>query len=174
MGRHRQAGPSQGNTMDQYVTPLQRTTGQKTDMSVHGSEQGLTRPELLAAIHGSRDVLEGKKETVAIEVNLLHTDLHRFSNNVKVAEGSIAELQADVATLQKQMTLVTSQQWALDVRLEDVECRSCGNNVRLLGFWSKRRRHPPNNLLRTGFSLPLIHFFTIERAHRALVEPPRP
>ncbi|KAJ1199773.1 hypothetical protein NDU88_003606 [Pleurodeles waltl] len=58
--------------------------------------------ELLVAIQGSRLALEGKietVETVAMEVNLLRADLQKVSDKLKVAEGSIAELQSEVGTL---------------------------------------------------------------------------
>ncbi|KAJ1101513.1 hypothetical protein NDU88_006580 [Pleurodeles waltl] len=51
--------------------------------------------ELLAAIHGSRVALEDKIETVVVEMNLLWADLQKVSDKVKVAEGSIEELQTE-------------------------------------------------------------------------------
>ncbi|KAJ1156580.1 hypothetical protein NDU88_009298 [Pleurodeles waltl] len=60
------------------------------------------RAELLAVIQGSRVALEGEIETVALEVKLLRADLRKVSDKVKVAEGSIVELQMDITTLRKQ------------------------------------------------------------------------
>ncbi|KAJ1211066.1 hypothetical protein NDU88_006428 [Pleurodeles waltl] len=57
--------------------------------------------ELFVALQGSWVALEGKIETV--EVKLLRADLQKVSDKVKVAEGSIAELQTEVGTLRKQM-----------------------------------------------------------------------
>ncbi|KAJ1082972.1 hypothetical protein NDU88_003133 [Pleurodeles waltl] len=96
MGRHRQAAMLQGNTMEQYTTPVplpqrqtrSRVTGDVLSMPVTAEEP--SRAELLAAIQGSRLVLEEKIETVA--VNLLHADLRKVSDKVKVVQGSIAEL----------------------------------------------------------------------------------
>ncbi|KAJ1110124.1 hypothetical protein NDU88_007479 [Pleurodeles waltl] len=53
--------------------------------------------ELLAAIQGSHVVLEGKIKAVAVEVNLLRTDLRKVSDKVKVVEGSIVDLQAEIS-----------------------------------------------------------------------------
>ncbi|KAJ1124906.1 hypothetical protein NDU88_003353 [Pleurodeles waltl] len=53
----------------------------------------LLQAEILAAIQGSKVALEGKIETVAVEVNLLRADLRKVSD--KVAEGSIMELQTE-------------------------------------------------------------------------------
>ncbi|KAJ1109719.1 hypothetical protein NDU88_007079 [Pleurodeles waltl] len=49
--------------------------------------------ELLAANQGARVAQEGNIEMVAVEVNLLRTDLGKVSDKVKVAEGSIVDLQ---------------------------------------------------------------------------------
>ncbi|KAJ1134619.1 hypothetical protein NDU88_001070 [Pleurodeles waltl] len=83
-----------------------------------------TRAELLAVIQGARVALEGKIETVAVEVNLLQADLHKVSEKVKVAEGSIVDLQTEVGTLRKQMAQVTSTIGTLEARLADSEGRS--------------------------------------------------
>ncbi|KAJ1127535.1 hypothetical protein NDU88_005934 [Pleurodeles waltl] len=57
----------------------------------------------LAAIQGTQVALEGKIESIALEVNLLRADHRKVSDKVKVAEGSIAELQSEVGTLRTQM-----------------------------------------------------------------------
>ncbi|KAJ1155588.1 hypothetical protein NDU88_008317 [Pleurodeles waltl] len=54
-----------------------------------------SRPERLVAIQGSRVALEVKIETVVVEVNLLRADLRKVSDKIKVAEGSIVELQTE-------------------------------------------------------------------------------
>ncbi|KAJ1184807.1 hypothetical protein NDU88_001609 [Pleurodeles waltl] len=92
------------------------------------------RAEILMAIQGSRVALEGKIETVAVEVNLLRADLQKVSDKVKVAEGSIVELQTEVGALRIQMVQANSMARRLEARLEDAEGRSRQNNVRLLGF----------------------------------------
>ncbi|KAJ1207499.1 hypothetical protein NDU88_002890 [Pleurodeles waltl] len=48
-------------------------------------------------------VLGWKIDTVAVEVILLQADLRKVSDKVKVAEGSIVDLQTEVGTLRKQM-----------------------------------------------------------------------
>ncbi|KAJ1177220.1 hypothetical protein NDU88_002481 [Pleurodeles waltl] len=81
MGRHLRTDASQGNTMEQYATPM--ALPQRVDrLGVSGDDVGtplnIEKPshvELLAAIQGSRVALEGKIETVVVEVNLLRTGL---------------------------------------------------------------------------------------------------
>ncbi|KAJ1145023.1 hypothetical protein NDU88_011315 [Pleurodeles waltl] len=54
-----------------------------------------SRAELLAAIQGSRVVLEAKIE--AVEMNFLGKDLRKVSDKVKVAEESTVDLQKEGA-----------------------------------------------------------------------------
>ncbi|KAJ1105911.1 hypothetical protein NDU88_003314 [Pleurodeles waltl] len=140
MGRHQRTDVSQGNTMEQYTTVV--PTPQR-DTRLAGSEDGqsgllpaeeLWQAEILAAIQGSRVALEGNIETVAVKVNLLRADLRKVSDKVKVAKGSIVELQVEVGTLRKQMAQAGSTVGRLEVQLEDAEGRSRRNNMRLLGF----------------------------------------
>ncbi|KAJ1209440.1 hypothetical protein NDU88_004818 [Pleurodeles waltl] len=130
MGRHRQSVPSQGNTMEQYTTPIllpQRQTrmgGLGEALEAPATMGEPTRAELLAAVHGARVALEGKIETLAVEVNLLQADLCKVSDKVKVADGTIVDLQTEVGTLRKQMAQVTSIVGTLEGQLEDAEGRS--------------------------------------------------
>ncbi|KAJ1191839.1 hypothetical protein NDU88_001154 [Pleurodeles waltl] len=109
MGQHKQIDTSQGNTMEQYTTPVPlpqhpaRSQGSRDDTKPSANPEAPSRAELLAAVQGSRVALEGKIETVAVEVNLLRADLRKVSDKVKVAEGSIVALQMEVGALRKQM-----------------------------------------------------------------------
>ncbi|KAJ1217719.1 hypothetical protein NDU88_005310 [Pleurodeles waltl] len=160
MGHHKRTGASQGNTMEQYTTPV-------------------VLPQRVARLEGSRVALEGKRETVAVEVNLLRADLRKVSNKVKLAEGSIAALQTEVRTLRKQMVQATSTVGWLEARLEDAERRSRRNNVRLLSFLERVEGSATESFVEnwirdvlqpTGLS----RVFVVERAHRALVAPHQP
>ncbi|KAJ1119156.1 hypothetical protein NDU88_007342 [Pleurodeles waltl] len=109
MGWHKRNDKSQGNTMEQYTTPvplpqrLALSEGSGDNIRVPANPEEPSRAELLAAIQGYRVALEGKIETVAVEVNLLRADLQKVSEKVKVAEGSIVELQLEVEALRKQI-----------------------------------------------------------------------
>ncbi|KAJ1110345.1 hypothetical protein NDU88_007698 [Pleurodeles waltl] len=122
MGRHKGIALLQGNTMEQYTTPvplpqrLTRSEGCGDNVRVLTNSEEPSRAELLAAIQGSRVALEGKIETMAVEVNLLRADLWKVSDKVKVAEGSIVELQTEVGALWKQMVQAIS----IVRRLEEV------------------------------------------------------
>ncbi|KAJ1170444.1 hypothetical protein NDU88_002321 [Pleurodeles waltl] len=171
--------------MEQYTTPAPGSQSQ-THMEGPGGVleapapvEEPSRAELLAAVQGSRVVLEGKIEAVAVEVNLLRTDLRKVSDKVKVAEGSIVDLQAEVNTLRKQMAQVTSTVGMLEARLEDSEGRSCTNNVRLLGFPERAESSTAEGFVERWItdvlkSEGLSRVFVVEQAHRASVAPPRP
>ncbi|KAJ1189428.1 hypothetical protein NDU88_006173 [Pleurodeles waltl] len=100
--------------MKQYSTPVvlpQRAVRLEVSGDAAGTLRNTEEPsraELLAAIQSSRVALEGKIEMVTVEVNLLWADLRKVSDMVKVAEGSIAELQSEVGTLRKLMVQATS------------------------------------------------------------------
>ncbi|KAJ1108886.1 hypothetical protein NDU88_006256 [Pleurodeles waltl] len=101
MERHRQATTSQGNTMEQYTMLVPLPQGQ-TRLGGHGdvlstlvAAEAPSRAELLVAVQGSSVALEGKIATVVVEVSLLRVDLRKVSDKVKVAEGSIVELQTE-------------------------------------------------------------------------------
>ncbi|KAJ1213204.1 hypothetical protein NDU88_000843 [Pleurodeles waltl] len=138
MGRHRRTDVLQGNTMEQYTTPVPPPQCTVWLGGADDGQSGMTtaeepsQAETLAAIQGSRVALEGKIETVAVEVNLLRADLRKVS--VKVAEGSVVELQTEVGVLRKQMVQATSTVGRLEAQLEDAEGRSQRKNIRLLGF----------------------------------------
>ncbi|KAJ1113904.1 hypothetical protein NDU88_002144 [Pleurodeles waltl] len=104
-----------------------------------------SQAKILATIQGSRVALESKIETVAVEVNLLRADLRKVSDKVKVAEGSIVELQTEVVVLHKQMVQATSTVGRLEAQLEDAEGRSQRDSIRLLG-----RRRKRKSFLRNG------------------------
>ncbi|KAJ1082300.1 hypothetical protein NDU88_002468 [Pleurodeles waltl] len=101
MGCHKRTYASQGNTMEQYTTPvvlLQRTARLEVSGDAAGSPMSAGEAscaELLAAMQGFWVALEGKIEPVAVEVNLRRVDLRKVSDKVKVVEGSIAELQSE-------------------------------------------------------------------------------
>ncbi|KAJ1131512.1 hypothetical protein NDU88_009848 [Pleurodeles waltl] len=112
--------------MPQLQSATHHTTGQM-GQNIDQEARDPSRAELLQAKQGSRQVLENKIETVAIEINLLCTDRLKVSDKVRIAEGSIEKPQMEVATLKKHMV-------AAEARVEDAEGRACRNNVRLLGF----------------------------------------
>ncbi|KAJ1191084.1 hypothetical protein NDU88_000400 [Pleurodeles waltl] len=101
MGRHRQSVTSQGNAIEQYTKPVPlsqqqtRSGGPEDVICAPGSTGEPSQAKLLAAIQGSRVALEGKIETMAVEVYLLRADLRNVSEMIKVAEGSIVELQTE-------------------------------------------------------------------------------
>ncbi|KAJ1116278.1 hypothetical protein NDU88_004494 [Pleurodeles waltl] len=177
--RHRRTDVSQGNTMEQYtiiVPRLQRVTrlgGSDNSQSGLLPAEGPLRAEILAAIQGSRVALEGKIETVAVEVNLIMAYLRKVSNKTKVG------LQVEVGGLRKQMAQAISTVGRLDARLEDAEGRSRQNDIRLLGFPERAEGAVAETFVENWIQdvlqpAGLSTMFVGERAHRALLGPLRP
>ncbi|KAJ1098986.1 hypothetical protein NDU88_004091 [Pleurodeles waltl] len=125
-------GPPQGNTMDHYALPGLVSQGASRHGSIReGQNEELGEPswaELRQTIQGSRQVLESKIETVAIEVGLLRTDLRKRSLTGS-ADGRV-EIQAD-----RTMALAALDQ-------SDVAPYATSMNqelTSLTGIWSRRR-----------------------------------
>ncbi|KAJ1097364.1 hypothetical protein NDU88_002484 [Pleurodeles waltl] len=111
-----------------------------------------------------------------LEVNILQADVRKVSNKVRVAGGSIPELQMEVTSLQKQMALVNSKSGILEARIEDAKGRSCCNIFWLIGFpeWAEGnaaksfvKRWIKDVLMLAGLST----MFTIKQAHPVLMAP---
>ncbi|KAJ1095998.1 hypothetical protein NDU88_001147 [Pleurodeles waltl] len=106
--------------MEQYTTttPLpQRQThmcGSGEALRVPATAEEPSRAELLAAIQGARVALEGKIEMVGVEVNILRADLHKVSDKVKVADGSVVDLQTE--TSRKGFLEVKAKLRAMNIR----------------------------------------------------------
>ncbi|KAJ1194769.1 hypothetical protein NDU88_004055 [Pleurodeles waltl] len=109
MGRHKQAAPSQRNTLEDCTnsTPLPQHQAQQGGLrdkqTTAASAKEPSCAELIAAIEGLRVAFKGKIETVALEVNLLLAELRKVSDKVRVVKGSIVELQTEVTTLRRQL-----------------------------------------------------------------------
>ncbi|KAJ1197581.1 hypothetical protein NDU88_001438 [Pleurodeles waltl] len=101
MGRHKLMNASQGNTMEQYTTQVAlpqhvaRLGVSGDDVRTPLNIKEPSHADLLAVIQGFWVALSGKIEMVAVDVNLLQADLRKVSDKVKVAEGSIVELQTE-------------------------------------------------------------------------------
>ncbi|KAJ1209239.1 hypothetical protein NDU88_004617 [Pleurodeles waltl] len=164
------------------VAPLWRPAGLEVSGEAAGAPLSAGEPsraEVLAAIEDSRVALEGKIETVAVEVNLLKADLRKVLDKVKVAGGSIAEIQSEVGTLQSQVAQATSTVGQLEARLEDAEARSCWNNVRLLGFQERAEGLTVESFVESWIKdvlqpVGLSGVSVVERAYQALVAQRRP
>ncbi|KAJ1144461.1 hypothetical protein NDU88_010759 [Pleurodeles waltl] len=180
--RHRRTDVSQGNTLEQYTTLVhlpQRHVrpGGEDGQSVARTVEKPSQAEILAAIQGSRVALEGKIETLAVEVNLLRADLRKVSDKVKVVEGSIMELQTEVGALRKQMVQPNSMVRRLEASLEDAEGCSLRNNIRLMGFLEREVGSATETFVENWIKdvlqpVGLSRVFVIEQAHGALVAPP--
>lgn len=186
MGRAPSSHPT--NTITQYthytIYPAPNATETHTagggedvaEGQLNGSPEQ-SQAELLAAINGSRTVLETKIEALSIDVNLLRIDLRKVADKVEMAESNITELQGEVTVLKQQMAQMTTATAELELRMEDAEGCSFRSIIRVLGFPEKVEgtapEQFPENWVRVELKPPgLAQFIVVERAHRALVPPP--
>ena len=97
MARDKDPKPPRQWRMDKYTTPI---------LAVFvPEEETVPLPDngaLLAAIHASRDTLEGRISEVRSEVTLIRQDLQNITDKVTVAETRISDLEDTVATLRKE------------------------------------------------------------------------
>ncbi|KAJ1113032.1 hypothetical protein NDU88_001292 [Pleurodeles waltl] len=107
--------------MEQYTTPASfpqqrqpKQGGAQGDQVPKLSTEEQSRTETLAAIQGSCVELEGKIETVVLEVNRFGADLQKVSDKVRVAKGCIDELQLVMAMLGRQVATGISKTRALE------------------------------------------------------------
>ncbi|KAJ1185767.1 hypothetical protein NDU88_002554 [Pleurodeles waltl] len=126
-----------------------------------------------------REALEGTIESVAIEVNLLREDLRKVSGKMRIAEGSIVELELEMGNLWRQVEVVTSKNRTFEAWIEDAEGKSRRNNVRLLDFPERAEgvsteKFVENWIRSTLQPKGLSSLFTIDREHHALVAHPKP
>ncbi|KAJ1091303.1 hypothetical protein NDU88_004430 [Pleurodeles waltl] len=102
MGQHRKTDVSQGNTMEQYTTAV--PTQQRVTRAA-GSDDGQSgllpveepsQAEILAAIQGSRVVLQGKIEAVAVEHVTWTPD---YTNKVQNSRKRFLEVKAKLRSM---------------------------------------------------------------------------
>ena len=89
---------------------------------------------LLAAIHSSRETLEGRIGEVRSEATLIRQDLTNVTDRVTAAETRISDLVDTVTTLQKEATRDQAKLRKAAWRMDDAENRACRNNLRFVGF----------------------------------------
>ncbi|KAJ1082882.1 hypothetical protein NDU88_003045 [Pleurodeles waltl] len=120
----------QSNTITYSVQPqgqLQRVTRQAGATDT-GPEEEPSRAALMEAIQGSREDLEGKIDTMMLEVGLLHADLRKVLGRVTDNEVPISTMGKEITAFKEQVTKLTEATKTLENRAEDAEgrCTSWG------------------------------------------------
>ncbi|XP_069057755.1 transmembrane protease serine 9-like [Pleurodeles waltl] len=134
--------------------------------------------KLLQAILDIKTTLEGKIDSLALEVNLLRVDQCKLADRVSTNETSIAKVRPDIIALQSQLHSLETEVTALKRRAEDAEGRSRRNNIHFVGF--PKQAELPNAeeyleqwLKDKVMTEKISPYLVFERAHRILGRPPQ-
>ena len=154
--------------MDKYTKPV-------TAM-LEAEEEPATLPDnaaLLAAIHSSRETLEGGIGEVRSEDTLIRQALRNVTDRVTAAETRISNLEDTVSTFRKEASREQVRLREVAWRGDDTEKRACHNNLRFVGFPEGAERSNCRDFLEswllTTFGPNIFSTcFAVERAHRAL------
>ncbi|KAJ1208126.1 hypothetical protein NDU88_003515 [Pleurodeles waltl] len=127
--------------------------------------------QILATIEASSANFQAKIDSVSMDVNLLHADLHKVAKSLLETEQYDTKLQEEVQALQTKVTTLTAQMYGLEMRAEDSGGHSQRCNLQFVGFSEGAKRTTPELFLeqwlrKTLPGAPLSTVFIVERAHR--------
>ncbi|KAJ1152353.1 hypothetical protein NDU88_005128 [Pleurodeles waltl] len=154
----------------------------KQALQIAGPEDPLTRldttlrshsaqfDKMLLVIAESKTALEAKFKTVFIEVNMLRVYHYKLTERVDDTESTLRGMRPTLQGLQTRVQELQTKVDMLHRRTEDVEGRSCGNNVQFLGFPKGTEGPNVELLLKNWLMLSILKdrvstFFSMERAH---------
>ncbi|KAJ1122584.1 hypothetical protein NDU88_001070 [Pleurodeles waltl] len=146
------------------------------DRAAVGTVEDLSLSDLLNAIEGSRSDMVAKIDSVAIEVNLLRTNIRKVVERVTTTEGHVENLQPEVAGVRDTVSSLQKLTFRLEEHIEDAKGRSQRNNLCFMAFPENAKGQSAELFLEEWIATAtalrpheLSKFFTVERAHRALV-----
>ena len=171
--------------LDKFTRPKE-VEGEKRDSiserKTEVTENATPQPslaEIMAAIQGVQGALEAKIDTMAVDVNLLRTDLRNIREKVVGSEVAITDLQKENIELKTRVRALEKTSKEHSVKLEDLEGRSRRNNIRVTGVPERAEGSAPElfveKLVQEGLCPHgLSANFIVERAHRVPGGRPRP
>ena len=119
MVRDKDPKPPRQGKMDKYTKPVMTTTTE--DEVVTSLPDNVA---LLAAIHSSRETLEGKIGEVRSEVSLIRQDLRNVTDRVTVAETRISDLEDTITTLRHDTSRDQARLREIAWKVDDAENRA--------------------------------------------------
>ncbi|KAJ1207737.1 hypothetical protein NDU88_003127 [Pleurodeles waltl] len=172
MGNDRSMRVAQQTKMDQFTAPsasggLQSAEGE--------AQRGTIKPsgaQTLVAIEASGLVLQAKIEAIALDANLLRTDLCKVAERSLETESQVTEMQEDVSHLKATVMALETHSSKMEAWLEDAEGRSYRCNLRFLGFPEGAEGSKPEVFLdkwivKALLSANLSTFLTLESMRRS-------
>mgnify|MGYP002804399224 CR=1 FL=1 len=177
MGKDKLANPTQQPRMEKYTIPVPKTPIGNPQQAPGTSEDKFA--EILAAIHASRNALEGQIGGLQMEVSLVRQDLRNVVDRVTETEDRISGMENNIKDLQTTVQSLSAKTGALEFRAEDAESRARRNNLRLIGFPEESEGINCESFLESWIKTwvpteSLSTCFLIERAHRSLARRPPP
>ncbi|KAJ1129440.1 hypothetical protein NDU88_007810 [Pleurodeles waltl] len=88
----------------------------------------------MATIQGSRVALEGKIDSMAVDINHLRMDLWKLADCKAAIEDDVTTLKAEVKRLRVKVDGLKCSTTQMEERLEDAEGRSRHYNLCIVGF----------------------------------------
>ncbi|KAJ1143326.1 hypothetical protein NDU88_009636 [Pleurodeles waltl] len=93
-----------------------------------------TLQDILQAITASQEVLEGKPDSLATNMRLLHDGHRRLADWVTTTENTLKEISQSLTTVTDKLHDLETNVKELERRAEDSENRARRNNVSIIGF----------------------------------------
>ena len=138
-----------------------------------------TLNDLMIAIQSIKSTLETKMDAMAIDLNLLRTDLGKTRDKANEVEKQVQEVTKEAVSSKQRIARLEQVTFTMAKKLEDLEGRSRRSNIRITGVPEKEEGRDVEefveSLIKQGLQpRNLSEFFTIERAHRIPGRPPQP
>ncbi|KAJ1114771.1 hypothetical protein NDU88_003002 [Pleurodeles waltl] len=90
--------------------------------------------QILVAFEASGQVVQGQNAAIAVYVILLRTDLRAATERSVATEKQVSIMQTNLDALKVTVATLVAKTRKLEMRVEDVEGRSCRCNLRVVGF----------------------------------------
>ncbi|KAJ1117729.1 hypothetical protein NDU88_005926 [Pleurodeles waltl] len=126
--------PKTHPNIETETTPLKEEMGTQTDalrkMSETLAAHSAQFTNVLQAVLDMNTSLEGKIDSVVLEVNLLRIDQRKLAERVATTVSALERAQPAIIEMKAQIQRMENDIGSLQCRAEDAERRSRRNNVR--------------------------------------------
>ncbi|KAJ1114732.1 hypothetical protein NDU88_002963 [Pleurodeles waltl] len=138
---------TQQTHMDQYTVQGPGASLQKDPTSPSEKSAEPTGAQILAAIESSRHAMQTQISAIAVDVNLLRTDLRVVAELSVATEKQVTCLQSGMDTLKSSVDVLEAQTHKLEARVEDAEGRVIVRSDGTVNLERRRREREEAKLL---------------------------
>ncbi|KAJ1209227.1 hypothetical protein NDU88_004605 [Pleurodeles waltl] len=107
--------------MDQYTAQGFECESTKRSPKPLGEGCGTHQTQILAAIESSRHAMQTQIAAIAVDVNLLRTDLRVVAERLVATEKQVTCLQSEMDRLKASLAILEAKMQKLEARVEDAE-----------------------------------------------------